>query len=138
MAQTQPSRRPIAGPFPFFRLLHHVRPDRIENDVACKLEQISFLLHQDRLVAPLEYMPYGVMSPVKRLGVHPVELSHPPGQGGIDRLDQQVVVIHHQAIRMTEPVEPFDRLFQYLEEPLPIGIVEKDILIRAASSRKTS
>ena len=78
-------------------------------------------------------MAYPVVPPVERLGVHPVELSHPPGQGGIDRLDQQVVVIHHQAIRMTEPVEPFDRLFQYLEEPLPIRVIEKDILVRVTA-----
>ena len=78
-------------------------------------------------------MAYPVVPPVERLGVHPVELSHPPGQGGIDRLDQQMVMVRHQAIRVTEPVEPFGRPFQYLEELLPIGIIEKDILIRVTA-----
>ena len=69
------------------------------------------------------------MPAVERLGVHPVELPHSPGQGGIDRLDQQVVVVRHQTIGMTEPVESRNSLSEYLEELLAIGVVEKDILI---------
>ena len=42
-------------------------------------------------------------------------------------------MVRHQAICVTEPVEPLDRLFQYLEELLPIGIIEKDILVRVTA-----
>src|SRR5205807_1599308 len=56
------ARSPAAGcavvaPLPIARVAHRSGPNRIQNDEAVKLHQMSFLLNEDRLVAALEEVP---------------------------------------------------------------------------------
>lgn len=55
-------------------------------------------------------MPYSIVPTVKILGVNPVDVPHPLGKIALNRFHHQVVMIDHQTIGMTEPVEPFDCL----------------------------
>lgn len=72
------------------------------------------------------------MSPIAGLGLDPVELTHAHRQIGVWRLDQQVVVVVHQAPRAANPVEPADDLLQYPEKHPAIGVVLKNGSRRAA------
>jgi hypothetical protein len=47
------------------------------------------------------------MDAIDMSGIHPVQLMHPLRQIGIRRLYQQIVLVGHQAIGMTNPPEMF-------------------------------
>ena len=83
----------------------HPRPDRVEHDIAGQLQEVRLLLHNDPLVPALEHMPHAPMPPVEALGIDPVQLAHAFGQVAVRRLDQQVIVVVHQAVRVHGPVE---------------------------------
>jgi hypothetical protein len=57
---------------------------------------------------------------VELLGIDTVELSHATRERWVNRLDEQVIVVRHQAVGVAEPVEPLDGLRQNLKEELPI------------------
>ena len=84
---------------------------------------LGFLVHQNRLVAPLEYVPHPVMATVEPLCENAVQLAHALAQSRLAGLYQQVVMIAHQAIRVATPLMPVANLGQYLKETLPIRIV---------------
>ena len=56
------------------------------------------------------------MATIHVLGIHAVELMHAFRQIGIRRLHQQVVVVRHQAVGMTDPVESLTRQREDVEK----------------------
>ncbi len=102
-----PRRRAIAAPWPLLRPGYHARAHRVEDQVARKLEKVTVLIDQDTLEASLKEVADTAMGTVDVLGVDTVELSHALGQIGVGRFDQQMIMIRHQAIGMTDPVETF-------------------------------
>ena len=53
---------------------------------------------------------------VIRLGISAVQVLHAPGEIGLRRLDDQVVVIAYEAISVAEPFETLDGLAQEFEK----------------------
>jgi hypothetical protein len=66
------------------------------------------------------------MSPVERLGEDAVKLAHCLGQIGIRSLKQEMEVIGHQAIRMTNHVEAAHRQPENREKGVPVDVVQKN------------
>jgi hypothetical protein len=64
--------------------------------------------------------------PVEFLRVDSVQLSHPPGKVGLRGLDQQMVVIAHEAVGMAEPVDSLYHKAQDVKKCFVIGSVDKD------------
>src|SRR5206468_4270635 len=62
-------RHGITAPRPLARMLHPSRPHRIEHHVACRFLQVTVALHQDRLVAPLKYMPDPTVAAIEALSI---------------------------------------------------------------------
>jgi len=54
---------------------------------------------------------------IEPLRVDTVELTHPPREIGVGCLDEEVIVVCHKAIGMTDPVVPCKQ-HQYRHEPL--------------------
>src|SRR4030067_1024116 len=65
--------------------------------------------------------------PIAGLGIYAVELSHSLGQIAVRCLDQQVVVIIHEAPGMTYPVELCNDLLQSSQKRLPVLVVLKNV-----------
>ena len=61
--------------------------------------------------------------------VDPAELAHALGEVAARGLDQQVVVIAHQAVGMHDPVEALAYLPEHREEPVPIIVAAVDVLL---------
>jgi hypothetical protein len=55
---------------PFGRIGDETCPDRVQHDVAAKLQQIGVLVHQDGLVASLQDVPHSLVAAIERLGVN--------------------------------------------------------------------
>jgi hypothetical protein len=83
----------------------------------------------------LEEVPGAPVEPIESLSVNPVQLPHPPPKIGLGSFDQQVVVVPHQAIRMTGPPEFFDRGGKKLKKALQIPVIAKDHTASIASRR---
>lgn len=71
-------------------------------------------------------MPYPVMSPVEGLGVNPVQLPHPKGEIPLRGLDEQMVMIFHEAVGVTEPVVASIHLVQKIQKTLPVLVIGED------------
>jgi len=71
---------------------------------------------------------------IELLRVDAVELAHAARQGGLNRLDQKMVVVRHLAVGMTAPVESLSDLREDIEEQLAIWVDEEDLLARVAAA----
>jgi hypothetical protein len=66
------------------------------------------------------------VSSVESLGIDPVELPHPPAEIALRGLDEQMIVIIHQAVGMAKPVEPGNNGNEDVKKEQPILVVPKD------------
>ena len=78
-------------------------------------------------------MTHAMVSPIGPLREHAVQLAHALGQRRVTSLDQEVIVVAHQAVGMAHPAEPITDLSQHLKKHHPVGIVQIDILTTIAS-----
>ena len=66
------------------------------------------------------------MAPVIPLRIHAVDVAHAPGYVGIRRLDQQMIMIGHQAVSGYTKISHLRRFDQHLDERLVILLVLED------------
>src|ERR671918_2168162 len=78
-------------------------------------------------------MPDPTVAAIEVLRVYAVELTHPLGKIRLGRLDQQMIVVAHQAIGMTAPIKASDHLSQHTKKHRPVGIIQSDVLPGVAS-----
>lgn len=79
-------------------------PDRIQDDIAAQLLQVGALLDYNGFETPLKDMPYTCVATVEFLRVDSVQLPHALRKVFNRCLDQEVIVIAHEAISMANPV----------------------------------
>lgn len=108
----------------------------VKDHISAELEKIGVLVDDDGLVSSLKDMPRFLMSPVVFLGVHAVELSHPFREVCFRSFDDQVVVIVHEAVGVTEPPKPVPDAGEKIEEITPVLVALEDLLTGVASARR--
>ena len=108
--------------------MHHLRANRIENDVACQFQQVAVFLDDDTFVTALKYVPYAFMAAVDRLRVHAVKLAHAQGEIAFDCFNHDVVVIRHLAPGVAHPIEASANLAERLKPCTPISVIEINVL----------
>lgn len=73
------------------------------------------------------------MTFIKKLRIDAVQLPHTQGQVAVWRLDQEVIVVIHHAVGMTEPVIPLIDMLKCIQEVDSVLIVfENGFLFIAA------
>jgi hypothetical protein len=72
-------------------------------------------------------MPVLVMCTVVRLGIDAVQLAHPSGKIPLRGFDEEMVVIPHEAVCVTEPVEALYHLAEDGKKPLAVAVVIKNV-----------
>jgi hypothetical protein len=77
-----------------------------------------------------------VMAPIEVVRMGAVQPMHPNCEVGVWRLDQQMEVIRHEAIRATCPGALEDDLFHHGEESPTVEIVEEDVSALSAAGRQ--
>src|SRR6266508_1528595 len=96
---------------------------------------MAVFLNEDRLVAALEQMACPLMTFIKKLGIDADQLPHTQGEIAVRRLDQEVIVVVHHAVCMTEPVISFiDMLKRVQEVDAVLVVFENCLLFIAAGS----
>lgn len=74
------------------------------------------------------------MPAIERLGVDTVELPHAPREGRAGCLDQQMIVMVHHTVDMTQPAVAVDAVRQCREKPPPILVIADDPLVGIAAA----
>jgi len=65
---------------------------------------------------------------VDPLGVDVVQLAHPLGEIRIRRLNEQVIMVAHQAVGVHQPVEPMTDTAKHIQEEMAVPSAEADVL----------
>jgi hypothetical protein len=100
--------------------------ERVVHDVVDRCLVLVVRLDHFRPVAVAEDVVLPLMAFVEGAGVGAVQIPHPIGKVREWGLDQEVIVIAHQAAHVSEPaVAPLDPA-QNVEEDDPVSIVEDD------------
>jgi hypothetical protein len=73
-------------------------------------------------------MPDSAMATVEPLRVDAVKVAHTPRQIGRRRLDQEMIMIGHQAVRQPTPPKPFRRMAHQRQKLPAVVLVEKNLL----------
>ena len=87
---------------------------------------MAFLLNQYRLVSALKKVTTPVMVPVEFLGIYPVELSHSSAKRTVERFNDEVVVVTHEAVSMTNPIKEIAAFRKYIEKGCAVLVVAED------------
>ena len=102
---------------------HHACAYGIENDIPGQFEKIGVSIDQDRLVSSLKKMSATVVPMIRCLGIDTVQLPHSLREIPVGRLNHKVVMISHQTIGVTDPIEVPDHSFQDFQKPHPVGVI---------------
>ncbi len=100
----------VAAPGPVTRRSHHTRTNRIEVNVTADLQQILVSIDENALETPLKKVPGLVVPPIVGLGIDAVDLAHQLREVGATRLENEVIVVVHQAVRKGRGIEAIERL----------------------------
>jgi hypothetical protein len=114
----------IATPTPLLRTCNHAGPNGVEHYIPDQLQEIRLAVNYNGLVPPLEDVPHTSMMSIEALCVDPVQLAHARGKIAIQGLNNQVIVVGHQAVGITYPVHPPADFIEDREGRLSVLIVQ--------------
>jgi hypothetical protein len=97
---------------------------------------VATAIHDQGFVAPTEYVPTELVPVIHANGVSAQQPSHPRHQVGFRRLDYQMKMIAHEAIRMNLKAGFLTRLRQGFQEILTIHIVQENVLAAISAAHE--
>ena len=124
--RTPSAGRPIVAPRPTSRGFDNSRSNGIQDHIAAQLQQMRIAFDENRFVPPLKEVSASTMTEVEPLGVPAIQPLHPRGEIAPRGLEQQMVVVPHQAVRMEPPELIADHSPENRKESIAISIIAKD------------
>jgi hypothetical protein len=124
-----------AAPGPLLRPGAEAGAHRVVEDVIDGRAEVLVAVDDPRGVAVAEEVTAAFVAPVEGEGVSPVEDVHPPCHLLDRRLEDEVVVRRHQAVRIQLPVEVLDAVPEELQEARAIEPVPEDRALVDAERR---
>ena len=100
---------------------------RVQRDVAGNSEEVRFFLYQFRRETRLKQMTDAVVSAIERLCVGSVQLTHGERDISVGNLQQEMVVVAHQAIGVTEHIMLLGHGAEYGQQTPTIGVIPEDV-----------
>jgi hypothetical protein len=114
--------------------MHPFRPDRIEYHISARLKKMAILLHQNCLKPSLKEVPYPAMPLIESLRIDTVQLPHAYRKIPVGCINEQMVMIVHQAIGVAEPIVPKGNIRKGIQENLSVLIVSENCLSFVSSA----
>jgi len=108
--------------------MHPFRPDRIEHHISARLKKMAILLHQNSLKPSLKEVSYPAMPLIESLRIDTVQLPHAYRKISVRGINEQMVMIVHQAIGVAEPIIPKGYIRKRIQEHLSVLIVSENCL----------
>ncbi len=128
-----PCHRPMMTPRPRLGCRNETGADRIEREVPSDLQEIIVAIDQQALESTRKDVPHASMPSVERLTVNAVQLSESTGDVGLLRLEEQMVVIPHEAVGVTAKAPTNHDRLEDVQEGVAIEVIEEDRLASVAS-----
>ena len=94
---------------------------------------MGVLLNEDGLVPALKEMAGTVAAVVEKLRIDAVQLAHAEGEVSVRGLQEQMVMVVHEAVGMAQPVIAFLDVLKRPEEHFAVLIVLEDGLLLVAA-----
>jgi hypothetical protein len=91
------------APWPVFWPGTKARAHRVQSEIARQFEKVTIAPNRDGMETALKEMAAKGIPAVERLRVSSVHALHPGGKIRFGRLDNKMVVVFHQAIRVEKP-----------------------------------
>lgn len=107
---------------------HEARRHGVALDVAAQRQQVGVAIDRDRLVAALEQVADQAVALVEALRVDAVEVPHQARQVALARVQHEVVVVAHQAVRQHLGVEAVERMLEHGQVLDAVGVIAVDRL----------
>ena len=123
---TKSTRAPITAPRPSFRLLGHFCPYWIQDDISACLQKMALLLDQYGFEPSLQDVTDLMVIPIEFLGVDAIEMLHPPTESSFHRFDDNVVVVSHEAVGVTQPIEEIAASGEVIKEHFSVVVIKKN------------
>ena len=119
----------ITGPFPGFRRFHHPGPYRVQDHISAYFQKVTVFLDQNGLVASLEQVSVPAVIFIEELRVNAVELPHTEGKIAFRSFNQEMVMVGHATIGVTDPIMSFVDVLKCIEEHFPVMVIFKNRLL---------
>jgi hypothetical protein len=117
-----------AAPHPVGGRLAEAGTDGILLDVLARVLESLVVVDHERDEPLAEEVPVPEVPVVEAARVSAVQQPHPVGEVLTGRLDDEVIVRPHQAVRMQAPAVPARRLEEKVDEVLPVDVVQVEQL----------
>jgi hypothetical protein len=95
-------------------------------NISNQRKEIAICFNKQGFVSPSEQGAIVVMQPVEPLGIDAIDMPHATRKVAVGGLNQQMIVIWHQAVGRNPEVPIFARLLNRLEEAFIIPFLSKD------------
>jgi hypothetical protein len=115
-----------AAPRPLVGARAEACSDRVVDDVVERCGEVFVAVDDARVVAVSEEVTPAFVAPVEPQGVDSVQSVQPARHGVDGRLEDEVVVRRHQAVRVELPIEAFDALPEEPQEVRSVDSVAED------------
>ena len=122
---TKSTRAQITAPRPSFWLLGHFCPYWIQDDISACLQKMALLLDQYGFEPSLQDVTDLMVIPIEFLGVDAIEMLHPPTESSFHRFYDYVVVVSHEAVGVTQPIEEIAAFGKDIKECFSVFVVKK-------------
>ena len=125
----------IARPRIVRRRLRHLGSYRVQDDVPAHLKEMTVLLDQDRFVPSLEQVSGPAVPLVHELSIDAVQLPHTNRKITIRGLNEEMVMVCHEAVGMADPVVPLVDMLEGIQEVYAIIVSLEDGLLLISARR---
>jgi hypothetical protein len=126
--ELEPRACSVAAPRPFLGRTAQAGPHRVQDDVTSGLEEMLLVLDQlGPEPVPKEVLSLPPMATIGKACKRPIQELHPGREPAELELNEQVVVVRHQAVGVACPVEARARKGEQLQQDLALEIVGKDL-----------
>jgi hypothetical protein len=115
--------------------MHPFCPNRIEYHISARLKKMIILLYEDPLKPSLKEVPYPAMALIESLRIDTVQLPHAYRKISVGCINEQMVMIVHQAIGVAEPIITKGNIRKGIQEHLSVLIVSENCLSFVSSAR---
>jgi hypothetical protein len=109
--------------------------DRVLEDVLQRGLQLLVVFDRFRREALAEHVVTATVEGVESAGVVAVEVAHPGGEVCLPRLDDEVIVVAHQAARVQPPAVAPDDAAELVQEDAAVVVVQEAELFVVAAGR---
>jgi hypothetical protein len=96
---------------------------------------VRVILDELRPEPAVEEVALVAVPPVEPPRIPPIQAMHPARDVAVWRLDEQMEVVRHPAIRVTPPLEPVNHVLEELAEPEPVAGIDVNRVFADAARR---